>query len=79
MFMYSGWQNVFDELLKNDEDMLKMYLTEKKKRGGLLPDSHEECELLIEGFHRFVVWVVVCLGVIVVRASCVVLRCNTTQ
>ncbi len=46
------FQTVFDELLRNDEDMLKMFLTEKKKRGGLLPDSHEECELLFESFHR---------------------------
>lgn len=47
-------QSLLAELLHTEEDMLEMFLTEKKKRNGILPPAkvHEECELLLESYHR---------------------------
>uniref|UniRef100_A0A0A9YBK0 Magnesium transporter MRS2 homolog, mitochondrial n=1 Tax=Lygus hesperus TaxID=30085 RepID=A0A0A9YBK0_LYGHE len=41
-------------LLHSNEDMLEMFLTEKHARNGELPpeEYHEECELMLESFHR---------------------------
>lgn len=41
-------------LLHSNEDMLEMFLTEKHERNGELPpeEYHEECEQMLESFHR---------------------------
>ncbi len=45
---------VLTGLIHSNEDMLELFLTEKKRRHGQLPpmEAHQECELLLEQFHR---------------------------
>jgi len=45
---------VLTGLIHSNEDMLELFITEKKRRHGQLPpvEAHQECELLLETFHR---------------------------
>jgi magnesium transporter len=46
--------DVIQSILRNDEDMLEMFITEKALRGWQLPpkEVHAEVELLLENYHR---------------------------
>lgn len=46
--------SVIAGLLHSNEDMLELFLTEKKRRHGALPpeEFHQDCELMLEAFHR---------------------------
>ncbi len=46
--------SVLTGLLTSNEDMLELFLTEKRRRRGALPplSAHQDCELLLETFHR---------------------------
>jgi len=46
--------SVLTGLLTSNEDMLELFLTEKRRRHGRLPplEAHQDCELLLETFHR---------------------------
>lgn len=46
--------SVLEGLLRSNEDMLELFLTEKRKRHGQLPplEAHQDCELFLEQYHR---------------------------